>query len=79
VLIKPLIEGKAEVCTGRDSSPRNSTSVILLGIRAVTGCSDDIEHVYQLNRRDMETGFKVFRRDVSIDQATSKNASAFGT
>ena len=79
VLIKPIVEGKADVVYGSRFLDRRAHSVLhfwhCLGNRLLTKVSNCFTN---LNLTDMETCYKVFTKDVIKDIAPSLRQKRFG-
>ena len=71
-LLKPILEGKADVVYGSRFRSHSATRVLYFWHRIANGILTLFSNMFtNLNLTDMETGYKVFRKDI-LDQITIK-------
>jgi glycosyltransferase involved in cell wall biosynthesis len=71
-LLKPILEGKADVVYGSRFRSHSATRVLYFWHRIANGIITLFSNMFtNLNLTDMETGYKVFRKDI-LDQITIK-------
>ena len=71
-LLNPILEGKADVVYGSRFRSHSATRVLYFWHRIANGILTLFSNMFtNLNLTDMETGYKVFRKDI-LDQITIK-------
>tara|TARA_Y100000766_G_scaffold255026_1_gene240823 strand:- start:20 stop:520 length:501 start_codon:yes stop_codon:yes gene_type:complete len=67
-LLKPILEGKADIVYGSRFRSHSATRVLYFWHRIANGLLTLFSNMFtNLNLTDMETGYKVFRKDI-LDQ-----------
>ena len=77
VLLKPLVEGKADVVYGSRFLTTRATVCCYFWHSVGTTCLPSSRTFTNLNLTDMETGFKVFRREVIQSIKLEENRFGF--